>query len=80
MTEKKKLSEGEREKRKLRTHIHVMRGLINYHERMLAPFSGICSCDEEGTCPVVAFENDVYLAALKESLRLLERELGEGLT
>ena len=77
--EKEKLPDGEQEKLRLRSHIHVLRGLINYHERMTLPISlGSLSCTKNGSCPAVAFENDVYLAALKESLRLMERELGEG--
>lgn len=58
--------------------ISVIRGLINYHERMVSPVyhSSEIYCEKD-QCPVIMFENDMYLAALKECLRLMERELNE---
>lgn len=56
--------------------IAVIKGLISYHERMVIPLqittSKLC---ERKSCPAIAFENDVYLDALKEALRLMEIEL-----
>ena len=56
--------------------ISVIRGLINYHERMVSPVydSSEIYCGKD-LCPVIMFENDMYLATLKECLRLMEREL-----
>ena len=56
--------------------IAVIRGLISYHERMVLPLKncGQINCDKED-CAAVQFENDVYLDALKEALRLMEREI-----
>jgi hypothetical protein len=64
------------EKNKLKIAISVIEGLIDYHKRMTLPIRDL-SCASEG-CPAVEFENDVYLSALEESLRLLRREY-EGL-
>jgi hypothetical protein len=82
MSEKEKLpSERETEERNLKTHIHVLRGLINYHERMMAAVSYTdLSCKKDGTCPAITFTSDVYLEALKASLALMERELGKNPT
>ena len=68
MNEKEKIPSvgGEYEGR-----IAVIRGLINYHKRMVGPLVG---CGGNDACPVIAFENDVYLDALEEALRLMERE------
>ena len=56
--------------------IAVIRGLISYHKRMVSPLvlttKEMCG---KNICPAVAFENDVYLDALKEALRLMEREI-----
>lgn len=59
----------------LLSHIHILRGLISYHERMVMPIIGWAhiNCNKL-PCPAAKFENDVYLEALKEALRLLERE------
>lgn len=58
--------------------ISVIKGLISYHERMVIPLGlttkTLCG---KNSCPAVAFENDVYLEALKEALRLMEIELGK---
>ena len=56
--------------------VATIRGLIHYHERMVLPLR---DCGEENCgkiiCPAVRFENDIYLDALKEALRLMEQEL-----
>lgn len=79
-------------KKKLIQHASVIRGLINYHKRMLLTF-GNCSkvnvetksakscteCEmrsENGQCPSAMFANDIYLGALEEALRLIEAEIG----
>lgn len=72
--EKKEEEEEERDSVSLESAIAVIEGLISYHKRMTLP---IVPCTGE-TCPAVEFENNVYLSALEESLRLLRREL-EGL-
>ena len=74
MKEKKKLLAEEERGSKLNSHIVVIRGLINYHKRMVAPLKD-SPCAGEEICPVLKFENDLYLEALEESLRLLEGEL-----
>ena len=58
------------------SRIAVIRGLISYHERMVSPlvFTTTEMCGKN-ICPAVAFENDVYLDALKEALRLMECEI-----
>lgn len=58
----------------LKAHISVIRGLINYHKRMVAPLAPTCKND--GECPALAFENDLYLGALQTALTLMEREVG----
>ena len=58
----------------LKAHISVIRGLINYHKRMVAPLAP--TCNKDGECPVLEFENDLYLGALKTALVLMEREFG----
>lgn len=57
--------------------ISVIKGLISYHERMVIPLqmTTVKQCERD-FCPAIAFENDVYLDALKEALRLMEIELG----
>lgn len=58
----------------LLSHIHILRGLISYHERMLVPLEMLnLDCQKKG-CPALAFQKDVYLKALKEALKLMERE------
>lgn len=55
--------------------VAIIKGLIHYHKRMM---SSISDCSEncgKKICPAVEFENDVYLDALKEALRLMEQEL-----
>lgn len=74
MEKKKLLMEQEREE--LEKHISVIKGLINYHKRMVMPL-GDTPCFEKDGCPVIRFENDVYLKALEASLELIERELAE---
>lgn len=69
---------NEKETNSLKRSIHVIKGLINYHKRMTLPLANM-SCAET-YCPAAQFENDVYLTALEDSLRLLERELGESST
>ena len=71
--EKKKLL-TEQEQGEIVNHISVIKGLINYHKRMVMPL-GDTPCIEKDGCPVIRFENDVYLKALEASLELLEREL-----
>ena len=57
--------------------ISVIKGLISYHERMVIPLQMTTAKQcERDFCPAIAFENDVYLDALKEALRLMEIELG----
>ena len=74
MKEKKLLTGQEREE--LLSHIFVIRGLVNYHKRMVAPLNDL-PCGGGEKCPVLDFENDLYLKALEASLELLERELVE---
>lgn len=72
MDEKEKAPRGRGEK--LMSHIYVLRGLISYHERMLVPLEMLnLDCQKKG-CPALAFQKDVYLEALKEALKLMERE------
>ena len=75
MEEKKKLpGEGENGRR-IKTYIHVLRGLINYHNRMTLPHkNNKLSCYPAEGCPILCYEDDVYLATLEASLRLMERE------
>ena len=77
--------------KKLEQHASVIRGLINYHKRMALAFGSGCKvntetksvkrcfdCEmrlENGQCPSAAFANDVYLGALEEALRLIEKEI-----
>lgn len=68
--------EKEIELARIENAIWVIQGLINYHKRMTLPIKKPLCADS--SCPVIDFENDVYLSALEESLRLLRREL-EGL-
>ena len=60
----------------LQSHIHILRGLISYHERMFAPIKFNSLECQKDNCAAVNFADDVYLAAIKESLRLMKRELG----
>ena len=77
--------------KRLEQHASVIRGLINYHKRMALAFGSGCKVDaktksvktcadcemrlENGQCPSAAFANDVYLGALEEALRLIEKEI-----
>lgn len=54
-------------------HIHILNCLINYHERMTTPLNGYEECCGQKFCGA-KLHTDIYLAALKESLRLIERE------
>ena len=56
----------------LKVHISVIRGLINYHKRMVAPLAP--TCNEDGECPVLAFEKDLYLDALQKALMFMDSE------
>lgn len=58
-------------------HLHTLRSLLNYHERMMLT-KGKCPaghCDTaqkcEGKCPTVLFI-DCYAEALKEAIRCIE--------
>ena len=75
MQEKKKLL-SEQEREELSSHIIVIRGLVNYHKRMVATLNEL-PCGDGEKCPVLDFENDLYLKALEVSLELLEREFVE---
>lgn len=55
------------------SHIHILNCLINYHERMTGPIDGYEQCCGQKYCGA-KLHTDIYLAALKESLRLIERE------
>ena len=82
LTEQEKAERQER----LDLYAHVLRGLINYHKRMMMG-GGCYSCDHgnatlcktakanKGECPTVTVKNDCYLGALEESLRLIEQEI-----
>lgn len=60
-------------KKELESHAQVLRGLINYHKRMV--MISTCTENENKECPKATFMNDVYLGALEESLKLIEREI-----
>ena len=64
----------EEKRLELENHIMIINGLINYHKRMVSPISQM-ACVASENCPVLSFENDIYLAALEASLELLKREL-----
>lgn len=62
--------------------IHIVRGIIGYHERMnLFRRNGCTACGEDspvkqaGICPTIEFQ-DVYLQAMRTALTLMEREYG----
>lgn len=71
----------------LEGYAQVLRGLINYHKRMM--LTGPCYVKGEdgnheicrtaesnnGECPKANVLNDAYLGALEESLRLIEKEI-----
>lgn len=69
--------------KKLESYIPILRGLISYHKRMMFgcescclynPSKGVIDvCKEK--CPKKD-TGDIYLEALEESLRLLEKEIG----
>lgn len=57
-------------------HIHILRCLLNYHERMMLPHRSChgdhCgSAEKLGTCPNSLFI-DTYAEALKEAIRCIE--------
>lgn len=54
-------------------HIHILNSLINYHLRMTGPIDGYEQRCGQKLCGA-KLHTDIYLAALKESLRLIERE------
>ena len=56
----------------LKAHISVIRGLINYHKRMVAPLAP--TCNKDGECPVLEFENDLYLGALQKAFMYMDGE------
>lgn len=58
----------------IEVYIHVLRGLISYHERMFAPIKLNSLACQKDNCAAVKFSDDVYLAALQEALRLMELE------
>ena len=60
-------------KKELESYAQVVRGLINYHKRLL--MISTCVGNENKECPKETFRNDVYLGALEESLNLIEREI-----
>lgn len=54
----------------LRGYVPILRGLISYHERMTL----VCVPGKAAESPELGLE-DVYLRALREGLRLIEREI-----
>lgn len=66
-------------------HLHTLRSLLNYHERMMLPKrtcpAGHCDTAEkcEGKCPNSLFI-DYYAEALKEAIRCIEIVHKEELT
>ena len=73
---------------RLEGYVPILRGLINYHKRMM--LMGPCyvpdpvtkefevcprALQNKGACPKTTAMNDVYLGALEESLRLIEKEI-----
>ena len=66
----------------LEKYVPILRGLISYHKRMIFGCdscvsydvaSGVVNCCKE-KCPKISL-SDIYLEALEESLRLIEREI-----
>ena len=75
-------------KEKYELYAHTLRGLINYHKRMMMmsacynPDTNngeavMCPKAEanNGECPKTSVYNDVYLGALEEALRLIEERI-----
>ena len=71
------------EKEKLEHYAWILRGLIHYHERMMVGMDMISivskngevsPCAKNNKCPAV-MSADIYLEALKEALRLMEKEI-----
>lgn len=75
---------------RLEGYVPILRGLINYHKRMMV--LGGCPCYGQNPetkewehcqtaignnreCPKATMLNDVYLGTLQESLRLIEKEI-----
>ena len=54
-------------------HIQILNCLISYHERMTVPLNACKEYCGQTLCRA-KLRTDIYLAALKESLRLIERE------
>lgn len=54
--------------------IHLLSGLIHYHERMTLPLAGAEKHCEKGLCHAT-ITTDFYLKTLKEAMRLMKREL-----
>lgn len=73
MSEKEKL-----EMNKTELNLFILKGLLNYHERMMlfrdCPADG-CKNKEcvDGKCPNIAFL-DVYAEALREAIRCVEKD------
>lgn len=78
------LNSNDIELERLESYIPILRGLIGYHKRMFLvregcviydPSKGVVEgCKEK--CPKTSLQ-DLYLGALEESLRLMEREIAE---
>lgn len=51
-------------------HIHILRGLLHYHERMMLPLRDIPDCEYAS-----AFA-DLYADALREGIRCIEQVHG----
>lgn len=59
--------------KKAQGYIHIIRGLISYHERMkLCSLSPTPECKANG-CPEEP-KNDIYLDALRYALALMEQD------
>ena len=79
--------EAQVRKEQLEGYAQILRGLINYHKRMM--LAGPCYVRNEtgkhepcktaesnnGECPKTTILNDSYLGALEESLSLIEKEI-----
>ena len=70
------------EKTKLELQASVIRGLINYHKRMLAACEQCGVLYEPGEFKIenknsseITFQKDVYLGAMETALQLFEREI-----
>ena len=63
----------DKSKEKTRGYIHIIRGLISYHERMKLCSLSPTPESKENRCPEES-KNDIYLDALRYALYLMERE------